>query len=335
MDYKLNFILGIDVSKKTIDVTIGKNEVDGWLGHEVFSNNIKGYDKMLLWIGSFDAKAEQCLVCLENTGIYHRSLAFYLQDSGAFVWLESGVEIKWSLGVQRGKNDKEDSKRIMLYAYRNQDKAKSYSQKDEKVQQISDLLSLRARMQKCIKTIKVPIKELHSIGLLESASMLEESTKSSIAALEKELKAIEQRIKEIIESDPELNKKYQYATSVSSIGFVCGVSLLVYTHGFTKFKSAKQLASFSGIAPFQYSSGTSIKRRTKVHMMGNRTLKTIIHLCAVSSIRNNSEMRVYYERKVSEGKNKMLVLNAIRNKLLARVFSCVKHEKMYVPYKVA
>jgi len=116
---------------------------------------------------------------------------------------------------------------------------------------------------------------------------------------------------------------------------VTGVSLLIYTDGFTKFNSSKQLASYSGIAPFEYSSGTSVRGKTKVHPMGNKTLKTVLHLCAVSSLRNNPEMKTYYARKVGEGKNKMLVLNAIRNKLVARVFSCVKNERMYTDCKAA
>lgn len=80
------------------------------------------------------------------------------------------------------------------------------------------------------------------------------------------------------------------------------------------------------------SSGTSIKGRTRVHHMANKRLKTLLHMCAISSVSNNEEMKIYFKRKVDEGKNKMLVLNAIRNKILARVFSCVKNKRMYEPY---
>ena len=41
------------------------------------------------------------------------------------------------------------------------------------------------------------------------------------------------------------------------------------------------------------------------------------------------EMRVFYQRKLSEGKNKMSVINAVRNKLISRVFACVSQEHVY------
>ena len=132
-----------------------------------------------------------------------------------------------------------------------------------------------------------------------------------------------------MKDDEDLHKQYKLAISVKCVGFVAASYLLVYTHGFTRFDTAKQLASYAGIAPFEYSSGTSIRGRTKVHPMANKKLKTILHMCAVSSVRHNPEMKAYFERKVDEGKNKMLVLNAVRNKIVGRVFSCVKKERMY------
>ena len=42
------------------------------------------------------------------------------------------------------------------------------------------------------------------------------------------------------------------------------------------------------------------------------------------------DLKHYYERKVAEGKSKMSVLNAVRNKLLARVVACVNNQKEYV-----
>jgi transposase len=110
---------------------------------------------------------------------------------------------------------------------------------------------------------------------------------------------------------------------------------MIYTHNFTRFDNAKQIASYCGIAPFEYSSGTSVKGKTKVHKMANKTLKTSLHMCSVSSVRHNPEMKKYMERKVAEGKNKMLVLNAIRNKILQRVFACVRDKKMYEYRNVA
>lgn len=322
-------IVGIDVSKKTLDIAVGENAPNAKVTKLCITNNLKGYDKLTAWLTEQGMKFSQVLICLENTGIYHRLLVEYLQSKEAFVWVETPVQIKWSGGIQRGKSDAVDAQRIMSYAYRNQDKAKAYKSKDKVLQQVSDYLSLRERLQACTKSLKQPIKELRAVGLEAESKELEKACTKSLKALQKELKALDQKILVLIEKDGELKKKYELATSVRCVGFVAASYLLVYTHGFTRFDSAKKLASYAGIAPFEYSSGTSIRGRTKVHPMGNKTLKTILHMCAVSSVRHNKELKAYFDRKVGQGKNKMLVLNAIRNKIVGRVFSCVKHERMY------
>ncbi len=58
-------------------------------------------------------------------------------------------------------------------------------------------------------------------------------------------------------------------------------------------------------------------------------LKTVLHLATLSAISRPGEFRDYFVRKVKEGKNKMLVINAIRNKLIHRVFACVRDQRKY------
>jgi len=98
--------------------------------------------------------------------------------------------------------------------------------------------------------------------------------------------------------------------------------------------NTKRLASFCGIAPFEYSSGTSVKGKTKVHSMANKQLKRTLHMFALSAVQFNPEMKTYYKRKVAKGKNKLLVINAVRNKLVQRVFACVRDKKEYA-YDIA
>ena len=64
--------------------------------------------------------------------------------------------------------------------------------------------------------------------------------------------------------------------------------------------------------------------------MANKKVKTLLHMAALVAIQYNDELRLYYERKVNiEKKNKMSVINAVRNKLVQRIFSCVNQNRMY------
>ena len=108
------------------------------------------------------------------------------------------------------------------------------------------------------------------------------------------------------------------------------LSLILFTRNFTLFDDPRKLACYGGVAPFEYSSGTSVKGRTKVSHFANKDLKKIIHMAALSAIRYNPEMKAYFIRKVEQGKNKMSVINAIRNKLIHCIMAIIKRQTPWV-----
>jgi transposase len=119
--------------------------------------------------------------------------------------------------------------------------------------------------------------------------------------------------------------------TIPGIGRQIAAQLLVITHCFTSFENSRKLACYAGIAPFEYSSGSSIRGRTKVNHLANKYLKSLLNLAALNAVRWDKELQLYYERKKGEGKNSMVVLNAVRNKVLARAFAVVRRGTPYAP----
>jgi len=329
MEYK--FCIGIDVSKNTLDIGLLISQYPESVNHKQVSNNDIGIASMLSWLSEHDGfSIESSLFCLEHTGMYNYPLLQFFSQNHASVWVENPIQIKKSLGLQRGKNDKIDAIRIAQYAYRSKDKVKLWRPSRDVVDKLKHLSALRERLVETKKRLETPVQELLQIGNEAIAKVLEKSMRKTMNGLDKDLKAIEVQMKEVIDRDDDLKRLYQLVTSVVGIGFVTAVNLIVYTNEFKLFSNHRQLACYSGIAPFEYRSGSSIRGRTKVSHMANKKMKRNLHMASLTGVKLDEGLKAYYERKVASGKNKMSVLNAIRNKLLARVFAVVNRG---IPYQ--
>jgi transposase len=137
-------------------------------------------------------------------------------------------------------------------------------------------------------------------------------------------------MKEITSKNEVIKEQMSLITSIPGIGQNTAWYLIVTTNGFKNFSEWRKLACYAGVAPFEYSSGTSVKGRTKVHSLADKKMKSLLHMCALTTIKNNAELKEYYTRKREEGKPSMLVLNNVKCKLLSRVFAVVKRKQPFV-----
>lgn len=322
MDF-VNFI-GIDISKGTFDFALIKDSNEETLLTTAFANDPKGLVRLEEFLKKQSIDMDKTLFCMEHTGIYCRLLSQYLTERKYHVWIEMPVQIIRSLGIQRGKNDRVDAKRIAQYALLKKDKAVLWEPPREVVIQINDLLTLRDRLVTSRKSLRQPIKEFKDAGFMDTAKMIENNCKITLNALEKEIKQIEKELDKLINKDSNLKKLYGLARSVPGIGKITTLSLLYFTNEFKQYQNSKQLACYCGVAPFERTSGTSVKGRSRVSPFANKTLKKLLHMVALSSIQKNRELNQYYLRKLAEGKNKMLVINAVRNKILQRLCAVIK-----------
>jgi transposase len=325
-----NFV-GIDVSKKTLDtVCIFNKEIDK-SQHQQYSNDETGIKKFLNHVKKQKGVTlDNTLFCFEHTGIYGRKLAMILIENKCHVWIEMPVAILRSMGLQRGKSDKVDAKRIAVYAMKNYPEAKLWEAPRKEVEMLHQLITTRERLINSLKSLKMPINEYKQTGNKELASIIEKSIKNTVKGLEKDLERIEQEIDVVIKTDEALNKLFQLITSVPGIGKITAVELICFTNEFKMYTEAKQLACYCGVAPFEHTSGSSVRGKTRVSKMANKSLKTKLHLCAMAALQYDAEIRGYYNRKVEEGKNKMLVINAIRNKLIHRIIAVVKRQTPFM-----
>ncbi len=318
-------IVGIDVSKLTLDVCV---LVDGKMSYSVIDNRKAA-------IGRFFRKLRKehggatIQVGMENTGLYNWNLYSAVEGSDVEVLVINALHLKKSLGLVRGKNDRVDAARIATFVQSNGQQMSPGRLPQRSLRKLKLLVAHRKRLIRTRTALRVSAKELSMFRDPELCKDVQRSTKKITAQLDREILEIEKRIGELIASCPEMAHKFKLVTSVPGVGKVLGWELLIKTDLFRSISDPRKLACYAGVVPFEFSSGTSVLRKPRVSVYADRALKKLLHLAALRVVQLDGELQDYYLRKVSEGKNKMSVINALRNKIVARVCSAINNDRHY------
>ena len=333
MKASLKNYLGIDVSKLWFDVSLLAvvDHVKQPIVTERFNNTASGMKAWKAWLKvQHVAYDENSLLVIENTGVYHRPIWSFCSLYHLPLHIGNAAHIKWSLGITRGKNDVIDSKRLSLYCCKQADELKATPPLNPVFMKLKDLMTSRSRLLAQLNSTKNYINEIQCTNDKELLTMLDKAHKAAIEGIKKSMTQVETLIKKIIQQDKNIYQNYELIKSVPGIGHLTAIYIICCTNNFASKISGKQLGSYAGVVPFANTSGTSVKGKNKVHKMANKELKKMLHLCALTAIKYYPEFRQYYERKKAEGKNGMVVINAIRNKLLLRVVAVVNKQQPYV-----
>ena len=116
------------------------------------------------------------------------------------------------------------------------------------------------------------------------------------------------------------------------MGKCIAAQVIVDTNVLKHIKKAEKYAYYSGVAPCEHSSGSSVDSRSCVSHRANKRSKTLLHMVAMSATCRAGELKAYYERKVAAGKHKMLVMSSMRNQFILRIFACVPDNSVYQNY---
>lgn len=195
--------------------------------------------------------------------------------------------------------------------------------------ELKDIDTIRKGLLKDANSQRVRLSELEATTPKESLKMIAEAIGAVVKCIEQQLILLQKRMSEIVATNKELHDNYKLLLSVPGIGPITARYLICCTMNFANMPSGKQLSCYAGVAPFSSTSGSSVRGKARVHKMANKDLKTLLHMGALSAVRFNEECRLYYKRKLAEGKHVLSVLNAIKAKILQRVAAVIRDQKVY------
>ena len=282
------------------------------------------------WARQHGVHAGSALVCLEPTGHYHYKLLHWLLDNGVPTWLPNPLDIIQSGGMQRGKSDKVDALRIARYALRFHDKARIIGPDHLRMLKLRQLLAKRELLVRDKAKRAKQITDLNSHMEEGLGKIFDKMDRKLQRTLQGAIEQLDTLIDEEIQKTPGTKQRYDLIRSVYGVGPVLALNFLALCDDLTRFASPRSLACHAGVAPFERTSGKSLSGKPRVSPRANKRLKMLLHLSAMRVVREEGELRDYYERKVAEGKNRMLVLNNVRNKIIHRVFAVLERGTPYI-----
>jgi transposase len=319
------FFVGVDVSKETLDVAIY-----GTKHHIKIANNAEGFKQLQAWLKSQSISLNDCWFVLEYTGGYEYRLVQFCQSKQITFTRVPGLEIKKSLGMQRGKNDKIDARRISEYGYQKRDKLTEHKMCNTAITRLKQLLTQRAGFVNDRKAHEHRMKELLAMMDFKASDPVIKFYKQAVDFAIKMIDRVEDEINKLININEDMSRNFKLITSIPGIGKVNGWMTIAYTNNFESFTDGRKYGAYCGVVPYEHLSGKSIKGKSRVSHIANKTIKADLDMAAKASVTHDPEMKAYYQRRVALGKHHMAILNEVKFKLILRMFAVVNKGEVYV-----
>lgn len=317
--------IGLDISKKYFDAVLFDSGE-----HEKFANEKKGFTGFTKWLRKYGYGPGNVLICFENTGYYSLQLSFFLFEKGFDYVQEHALQIKRSIGFRRGKSDKSDAEDIARYAWLNREGIRLSKPPSKLLLKLQQIKAVRELLVRQTVAIKNQIQALKVIGDRDVSKVACSSLNRVLRTLDKEMHKLEAEIEHLVSQDEGLSKTFELCRSVKGVGLILALEMIIHTQNFTCFDEWRKFAAYCGTVPYPYQSGTSIKSKTRIHPASDKRMKSLLTMAAISALRVDPELKLYYKRRTEEGKHKMSVINMIRNKMLARIFATVNRGTPFV-----
>ena len=325
----LKQVIGIDIAKDSLSWSLGTlrmNLEKEFKTYPDVSNNSKGYQRILSIVKKL--KDEKLLVVMEATGVYHEALAFFLFENGVSVSImQSGRVKRYAQSLdQRSKTDALDSRMLAMLGCERT--LPLWTPPGKALRKLKALSRERSSLLKDKQVVKNRLHASETAAFTNNREIKRYNDRLNL--IDGQLEEIKEEMKALINEDAALIQKLKYLESIPGISFISAATVIGETLGFDGMTSAKQLTSYAGYDVILKESG-SYKGKTRISKKGNRRIRGILHMPAMTAIRSNPTLKVFYERLKPNKIKPIIALVAVQRKLLILMYTLWKNEAMYDP----
>jgi transposase len=297
-------VVGIDVSKATLDVAVGN--------HSLFSvpNSPEGLKQLTPELQRQGVK----LIVLEATGGLEVLCASTLAAAGLAVAVVNPRQVRDFARAkgQLAKTDQIDAR--VLVEFGEAIKPQPRLLPDEMTREIDALLDRRRQL------LGMRTMELNRLSGTVPARVRRDLD-SHVKWLDKHIAELDKQLDDRIRSSPVWREKDELLRSIPGIGPVASRTLLAMVPELGHLNRHK-VAALIGLAPMADDSG---KRRGLRWIQGGRSLvRSVLYMAALTARRHNPVLRAFADRLEKAGKRPKVILTAVARKLLVTANAIVR-----------
>jgi len=319
-----NFVpCGIEVSSQTLLVARGSK------APRAFPNTSAGHQAVLRFL---DQAGGRVRVCMEATGRYGLDLALTLHGAGVAVMVANPRAVRHFAiaDMRRSKTDRVDAAVLVEFAAR-----RRFRLWQPPSPTALQLVAVARRLQALTAMITAEKNRLHAASLSEALpGYVRLEITRHLQILARHVARLRQAAEQFIADDPELTERYQLLQSIPGFGPTSALQVLAELALLGPDLDVRQWVAAAGLDPRQYSSGSSVHKKTRISKLGNARLRRGLYLPALVAVQHEPHLAAFYQKLLARGKTKMQALVAVMRKLLHAIFGMFKHRQPYDGAKV-
>jgi transposase len=310
MDGSITLFAGIDVSKKSLDLCLLPDD-----RRQTLANDKSGIGQLLTALPA----AGTCLIAVEATGGYHRSMVAQLVNAGHRVAVVNPRQVRdfaRGLGIL-AKTDRIDAQVIARFAQHVQPRT------------VGPLSPIQLKLEQLVtrrrQLVDLRTAEFNRMETLSSKTV-RKSVQKMVDLLRKEIRHVESDILALVESDDDWKDKMDRLGSVPGVGAVTAVSLLAELPELGQV-NRQEIAALVGVAPFNRDSGRFCGKRS---IWGGRaSVRSVLYMAALTARTHNPILREFAQRLEAAGKPFKVVITACMRKLLIILNTILKDQSSW------
>jgi transposase len=314
---------GVDVSAATLAVAAQQSDVAGWAQRE-FANSPCGHRQLMGWLLK---RGSRVRVTLEATGVYSLDLALRLDEAEGFeaAVLNPKKANDFARSLARSKTDATDAVALAEYSRRME-----FVPWRRPSRNVLELRALGRHLSGLTEEHTRLSNRLHAAEASRTAPRcVLEDLKRTLAGVRKRQLRLRRAAREMIAREAQMERRLQQLLAMPGIAETSAVQILAELAGLPEGMTVRQWVAHSGLDPAHATSGTSVRRPSRISRQGNRHLRRALFMPALTASRFDPHLRAFYLQLLARQKTKLQALTAVARKMLHAIYGCFKTNTRY------